>query len=190
MEVGYKGIATTVRERRTINDFNGQPVSKEVLIELLNDAVWAPFHSKTEPWRFILFHGDGRRQFSDAVLRTYSQEKREQYADRVSDTYCNVVPVHLLVLIREELRQKEWEEAFAAASALIQNLQLLAWERKIGVVWKTNDYNENSEFREGTGVKPGEKVVGTLHMGYFDPKKVRRAKPRTPAETLITWVDS
>ncbi|MNI24245.1 putative NAD(P)H nitroreductase YdjA [compost metagenome] len=190
MEAGYKGIASTVRERRTINDFDGRHISKEVLVQLLNDAVWAPFHSRTEPWRFILFLGEGRKQFSDAVLLTYSKEKREQFADKVSDTYCRVVPVHLLVLIREEPRPKEWEEAFSAASALIQNLQLLAWEQKIGVVWKTNEYNWSPEFREAAGVKPGEKVVGTLHMGYFEPKKVRRAKVRTPAEELITWVES
>lgn len=72
----------------------------------------------------------------------------------------------------------EWEIAFSAASALIQNLQLLAWEREIGVVWKTNEYNWSTKFRKAAGVKPGEKVVGTLHMGYFDHKK------------LITWVES
>ncbi|WP_010500768.1 hypothetical protein [Paenibacillus elgii] len=29
------GIATTVRERRTINQFNGGPVPKEIIMELL-----------------------------------------------------------------------------------------------------------------------------------------------------------
>ncbi|WP_253947838.1 nitroreductase family protein [Paenibacillus ehimensis] len=180
------GIAATVRERRTINQFNGEPVPKEMIMELLEDAVWAPFHSRKEPWRFFLFMGEGRKKFSDAVLATYPKEQLEQYGERVAHAYCHTVPVHLVVAITEEPRPNKWEEAFSAASALIQNLQLLAWERKIGVVWKTNEYNWDPGFRQAIGVKPGEKIVGTLHLGYFDESKVPRPKPRTPVSELLT----
>lgn len=63
---------------------------------------------------------------------------------------------------------------------------VLAWERKIGVVWKTNEYNWDPDFRQSIGVKPGEKIVSTLHMGYFDEGKVPRPKPRTPVSELLT----
>ncbi|GAA3402386.1 nitroreductase [Paenibacillus hodogayensis] len=185
----YAGIEKTIRERRTINQFTAEPVSRETMLELLETAVWAPFHSRKEPWRFILFIGEGRKQFSDAVLQTYTEEKRQQFGEKVADIYCNDVPVHLLVVMVEEPRLKEWEEALCATSALIQNLQLLAWEKGIGGVWKTNDYNWNPSFREAVGVKPGEKVVGTLHMGYFDEAKVRRGKLRTPAADLLTVIN-
>ncbi|GGI44515.1 nitroreductase [Paenibacillus marchantiophytorum] len=181
-----EGIAATIRERRTINQFTGEVIPKEVMLALLDDAVWAPFHSRNEPWRFIMYLGAGRKQFSDAVLLTYPKDKLEKLGPQVEDAYCKQVPVTLLVLIEEEPRPKEWEEAFSAASALIQNLQLLAWERGIGVVWKTNEYNWSPEFREAAGVKPGEKVVGTLHLGYFDPVKVRKAKQRKSAAELTT----
>lgn len=184
----YTAIERTIRERRTVNQFLPDPVPHSVIMELLDAAVWAPFHSKREPWRFILFTGEGRKQFSDAVLSTYPEEKRRQIGDKVAKVYSSDVPVHLVVLIEEEPRPKEWEEAFSAASALIQNLQLLAWERGIGVVWKTNDYNWSPAYREGVGVKPGQKVVGTLHMGYFDSETLRKPKPRTPAGELLTWI--
>ncbi|MEK3720780.1 nitroreductase family protein [Paenibacillus sp. FSL H8-0034] len=185
----HEGIVTTIRERRTINQFTVEPIPIEVLMEILNDAVWAPFHSLKEPWRFIMFVGAGRKQFSDAVLLTYPKDKLEKFAEKVADAYCHGIPVTLLVLIKEEPRSKEWEEAFSAASALIQNIQLLAWERSIGVVWKTNEYNWDPKFREAAGVKPGEKVVGTLHMGYFDKTKMRSPKPRTPVSELLTLVE-
>lgn len=185
----YAAIEKTIRERRTVNQFSSKPVPTELVLELLEAAVWAPFHSRKEPWRFILFAGEGRRQFSDAVLSTYPDDKRQQLGEKVAQIYCHEVPVHLVVLIDEEPRWKEWEEALCAASALIQNLQLLAWEREIGMVWKTNDYNWNPLYREGIGVKPGQKVVGTLHMGYFDPARVRRARPRTPVSELLTLVE-
>jgi nitroreductase len=186
----YQVIEKTIRERRTVNQFTGENVPVPLLMELLDAAVWAPFHSRKEPWRFLMFVEEGRKQFSDAVLATYPADKREQYGERVEQAYCSEVPVHLLVLIDEEPRWKEWEEALCAASALIQNLQLLAWERDIGVVWKTNDYNWSPVFREAVGVKPGQKVVGTLHMGYFDKTKARRPRPRTAVAELLTLIDS
>lgn len=185
----YKIIEKTVRERRTVNQFTSEPVPVELILELLDAAVWAPVHSWKEPWRFILFAGEGRRRFSEAVLATYSAEKRQQIGDKVAEVYCTGVPIHLVVLIEEDPRPKEWEEALCAASALIQNLQLLAWERKIGVVWKTNDYNWHPDFRKGIGIGPGQKVVGTLHMGYFDQSTVRRPKPRTPVAELLTLIE-
>ncbi|WP_060663458.1 hypothetical protein [Aneurinibacillus migulanus] len=73
-----------------------------------------------------------------------------------------------MVIIEADPHQKQFEDAFSAAEALIQSLQLLAWERKIGVVWKTNDYNWHPRFLQAVGVKPGERVVDTLHLGYFN----------------------
>ncbi|MFD0673512.1 nitroreductase [Cohnella sp. GCM10027633] len=183
----YEQVARTVRERRTVNRFDGRAVARELMLELLQAAVWAPFHSDEEPWRFILFMEDGRKKFSDAVLLTYSREKREQVGELVARAYREEVPVTLLVVIRDEPRPKEREEALCAASALIQNLHLLAWERGLGLVWKTNDYNWNPDFRRAVGVLPGEHVVGTLHIGYYDESKKPRPKPRTPAERVITW---
>ncbi|MBD2848293.1 nitroreductase [Paenibacillus sp. IB182496] len=187
--MSWDAIKKTIRERRTVNRFTGEPVPLSLIEELLDAAVWAPFHSRKEPWRFLLFLDDGRRRFSDAVLATYPADKRKQLGEQVAKAYCQEVPAHLVVLMEEEPRWKEWEEALSATSALIQNLQLLAWERGIGIVWKTNSYNGDPQFRAGVGVQPGQKVVGTLHMGYFDPATVRRAKPRTPVGELLTLVD-
>ncbi|WP_373231316.1 nitroreductase [Cohnella sp.] len=180
------GIASTIRERRTIRDLNGEPMSLETVNELLGDAVWAPFHSAKEPWRFILFMGEGRITFAEAVLQTYSKEELDQWGERMRQYYVHLAQAHLVVVIEADPLQKQFEDAFSAAAALIQNLQLLAWERKIGVVWKTNYYNWDPKFLQVAGVKPGERVVGTLHLGYFDEDKVPRPKKRTPAGERLT----
>ncbi|WP_028563914.1 nitroreductase family protein [Paenibacillus pinihumi] len=190
MNVTTLSVMQAIRERRTIRDFNGEPMNKEAVMELLNEAIWAPYHSAKEPWRFILFMEDGRRRFADAVLKTYTKEMLEQYGERAMQGYCQLAQAHLLVVIEAAPRQKTFEDAFSAASALIQNLQLIAWERKIGVVWKTNDYNYDQRFLQSVGVNPGERVVGTLHLGYFNEDKIPRPKKRKPAEELLTYIDS
>lgn len=177
-------LASIIRERRTVRDFNGQPLEREVIHGILRDAVWAPFHGRKEPWRFILFTGNARKRFAQAVIGTYSSELAERWSDWAFRQYCELMQAHLLVVIEADPRQKYWEDAFGAASALIQNIQLLAWERQVGVVWKTNEWNWDPSFHQQVGVKPHERIVGTLHLGYFD--KTPKPKRRTPVEELLT----
>lgn len=180
-------IVKTIRERRTIREFKPDEVSKEIVIEILNDSTWAPNHGTREPWRFVLFHGDGRKKFADAVIQeTYSKEDQEKWADKMYEYYMNI-PIHLLVVMEEDPRQKKWEEDLCATAALIQNFQLLAWEKNLGVVWKTNNYNWEPSFLKAVGIQPGEKVVGTLHIGYFD--KIPKPKSRTRVEQKLTIVE-
>ncbi len=183
-------IDRLIRERRTIRLFNGKPLLKETIVGLLEAAVWAPVHSRKEPWRFILFMDEGRRQFADAVLHTFSKEERERWERKLLIDYCELMQAHLLVVIEADPRQREWEDAVGAGAALIQNLQLLAWEQDIGVVWKTNAYNFDPDFCRLTGVKPGERIIGTLHLGYFDQDKLPKPRPRTPVSELLTFISS
>ncbi|MNC06845.1 putative NAD(P)H nitroreductase YdjA [compost metagenome] len=188
MEVS--AIEQLIRARRTIRQFNEKTLSKETIIDLLEAAVWAPVHSRKEPWRFILFQDAGRKQFADAVLHTFSKDELERWEEKLRSDYCERIQAHLLVVIEADPRQRVWEDAVGAGSALIQNLQLLAWEKKIGVVWKTNEYNFDPDFCRMTGVKPGERIIGTLHLGYFDQDKIPKPRLRTPVRELLTCISS
>jgi len=76
-------------------------------------------------------------------------------------------------------------EDYAAASTLIQNAQLLAWDRGIGSCWKTPAYIEDPKIREVLGVKSGERIISMLQFGYFD--EVPKGRERTPVEEKITF---
>ncbi|WP_082795360.1 nitroreductase [Alkalihalobacillus trypoxylicola] len=181
-----QSISDIIRERRSIRDFKPDPIDKDVIVSLLNDAVYAPNHGKREPWRFILFEGEGKKTFAEAVIDTYSPEQREKKATDMAAYYQNI-PYHLIVVMPEDPRQKKWEEDICATSALIQNFQLLAWEKEIGVCWKTNLYSLEPSFREKVGVEPGEKIVGVLHIGYFE--KIPKAKKRTLVEEKLVTIN-
>jgi nitroreductase len=181
------GLAELITERRTVRLFKSDPVSASLLLELLNIAVWAPNHGNRQPWRFILFIGEGRTTLANAMVQTYSAEDREKYGVKKKE-YFEAVPAHLIITMKEDPRQKVWDEDYAAVCSLIQNFQLAAWEQGLGVVWKTNTYGYNPKFRETVGVQPGEKIVGVLHIGY--PELVPPKQSRIPAEELLTIIDS
>ncbi|MDE8564963.1 nitroreductase [Anoxybacillus rupiensis] len=183
MQQEYK-VAHTIKERRSIKEFKEDPIPKEVICELLNTAVWAPNHGLREPWRFILFVNEGKEKLIDAIAQESNNGKN---IDLLREK-LQPIPAHLLVVMQEDPRQKQWEEDLAATSALIQNFQLAAWEKGIGVIWKTGAYIYSPSFRKKVGVEPGEKIVGLLHIGY--PASIPQARLRTKAEEKLTVIES
>lgn len=180
-------LARIVRERRTIRKYTGQPIPDELIHKLLNDAAWAPYHSAEEPWRFVLFSDDGRITFTKAVLATYTEDELEKYGETARQDYCENAAVHLIVIAKAQSHPREAEDALLACAGFIQNLQLLAWQQGIGIVWKTGEYNEDLRFHSAVGVQPGEKVAGTLHMGYYRPEQLPKPRPRRQTEQLTVW---
>ncbi|MFC7320044.1 nitroreductase family protein [Halobacillus campisalis] len=187
LKVEESQLVEVVKGRRSIKKFKSTPVDQELVVDLLNDAVWAPNHGVREPWRFMLFMDEGKETIVDALQNECERGKLStKNPDKLIERYRHI-PAHLVVVMEESEKKKIWEEDFAATSALIQNLQLLGWEQGLGMIWKTNQYINSSSFCEDIGVKEGEKIVGIIHMGY--PEEIPEAKERTKAEDKLTVID-
>lgn len=188
-QVGRNAVEENIINRRTIKSFKKETINPEVIIDLLNVAKWAPNHKLTEPWRFLLYVGEGKEKFVQAYIR--SQPKADgEISERVKKKaqYFRDIPVHLVVIMPEDPRQRRWDEDYGAVSSLIQNFQLAAWESGIGMIWRTNDWIYDPTFREEIGVTPGEKIVATLMIGY--PEHVPAARPRTDIREFLTIIDN
>lgn len=174
--------------RRSIKKFKTDPVDVEELIELLNVAKWAPNHKLTEPWRFHLYAGEGKEKFVQAFIDSRPKVDGE-VATKVKNkaAYFRDIPLHLVVIMPEDPRQRRWDEDYGAVATFIQNFQLAAWERGIGMIWRSNDFVYDPVFREGLDVKPGEKIVATLMIGY--PKHVPEPQKRTDIKEFLTIFD-
>jgi len=72
--------------------------------------------------------------------------------------------------------------------ACVQNLQLAVWERSIGILWNTEPTNYSPTFHAQIGVKPGEKLVGIMQIGY--PDMTPKAQERIPIEERLTVITS
>lgn len=186
--IAKNAVEQNIMSRRTIKKFTDQEVDPKEIIELLNVAKWAPNHKITEPWRFQLYVGEGKEKFAQAFLDSQPKEggKHTEKSLRKAQ-YYKEIPLQLVVIMPEDPRQRTWDEDYGAVCTMIQNFQLAAWERGIGMVWRTNDYVYSPTFREGLGVKPGEKIVATLMIGY--PFHTPEAKPRTNIEEKIVIIE-
>lgn len=165
-------LASLIRDRRAVKKgYNNKEVTEEVIRGLLNDAIWAPTHGMRQPWRFIFVGADKLPGFASKVAGTYPEEKQQNRED-----YLNEPNAILVVVMEEPEYQKQWDENYGATAAMIQNFWLLAWEKQLGVVWKTNPHIYNEQVKEILQVSKAEKIVGFMHLGYFDEKPVKKER--------------
>lgn len=182
-------VRDAIIQRRSIKLFNGQPVEREMLLSILDDAVWAPNHQLRQPWRFIVACG---KELDDlySVLKEFAlpkwKELSEEDLEKQMKKFTNPGG-YVFVVVPEDARQKERLEDYAAASMLVQNVQLLAWDRGIGSCWKTPGYLDNPLFRKALGVQPGERIISMLQVGYFD--EMPKPKERKGVEDLVTFFE-
>lgn len=186
---GKNAVEQNIISRRSIKSFKTDSIDIEEIIELLNVAKWAPNHKLTEPWSFQLYVDEGKKKFVQAYIDSQPTADGEVTKKvRNKANYFLDIPLHLVVVMPEDPRQRRWDEDYGAVSSFIQNFQLAAWERGIGMIWRSNDWVYDPIFREGIGVKPGEKVVATLMIGY--PKHVPDATLRTDIRELMTIINN
>lgn len=179
-------VRDAIIQRRSIKLFNGQPVERDILLSILDDAVWAPNHQLRQPWRFIVACG---KELEDlySVLKEFAIPKWKELSQEDLEKQMNKFTTpggYVFVVVPEDARQKERLEDYAAASMLVQNIQLLAWDRGIGSCWKTPGYLDNPLFREALGVQSGERIISMLQVGYFDV--MPKPRDRKGVEDLVT----
>ncbi|WP_427138129.1 nitroreductase family protein [Psychrobacillus psychrodurans] len=179
-------VRDAIIQRRSIKLFNGQPVDREELLSIMEDAVWAPNHQLRQPWRFIVACG---KELDDlySVLKEFAVPKWKELSEEDLEKQMKKFTTpggYVFVVVPEDARQKERLEDYAAASMLVQNIQLLAWDRGVGSCWKTPGYLDNPLFRKALGIQPGERIISMLQVGYFD--EMPKPKDRKGIEDLVT----
>nr|WP_240685168.1 nitroreductase family protein [Bacillus velezensis] len=71
-----ESLAHTIRNRRSIRSFKPETVPSEVILDMLETAVYAPNHRLTEPWRFIYAASEAGKESLRTATSHFSKNKR------------------------------------------------------------------------------------------------------------------
>lgn len=184
---------TIIRERRSIypHAYLPQIIEDEVLMELLENANYAPTHRLTEPWRFKVIAGEKRAELGDLLGGLYKQRTpdadfQERKYNKTKEKPRQASHVLAICMQRDpESRVPEWEEIAATAMA-VQNIWLSAAAHKIGAYWSSPAAAEHPSCRLFLNVKPNERCLGFLYLGYHDFPRV--LPKRTPMTMKVEWL--
>ncbi len=194
MKYDLSEINAVIRDRRTIypEQYSDRVVHEEIVRELLTNATWAPTHGKTQPWKFIVFSGDGRKKLMKIVEDQYrnstspadfNEKKLERTRSRIEKS-----SVLILLVMNRTLDSKipEIEEIEAVACAA-QNILLTATAHGLGAFWSSPKYFYSPEANAAFDLKPEDLIQGIIYLGY--PNRDWPKSHRKPIEYITDWVN-
>lgn len=188
-------VNTLLRNRRSVfpRDYTGEPVNDSVIRQMLENANWAPTHKFTEPWRFIVFSGDGRKKLGSIQAGLY--EKRSKADETFDDTKFNnflIKPLEsshiiLVYMKRDEKKSVPEMEELGSTFIAVQNMHLTAAALGVGAYLSTGGPTFYKEANEAFGLAPEDKIVGFFHVGV--PKHTNQVSRRNPIEEKVQWIN-
>ena len=159
-------FARILRGRRTIDQFIQTAVPKELVLEALEVATWAPNHYVSEPWRFILPGEETIGQIVDLNATIVAEKKSPEHGEHKRRQWSEK-PGWLIVTSPyndDEVRERE---DYAACCTAVQNFMLYLWKAGVGTKWTSGPITRDKRFFEIIGVdRYAEFIVGMIWYGY------------------------
>ncbi|MDB4896571.1 MAG: nitroreductase, partial [Firmicutes bacterium] len=163
--------------------------------QILEAGTWAPNHHHTEPWRFFVLTGEGRKPLG-RVMAAVAAEKMDdpespENQARLQNEEAKALRAPVIIAVTAHPAGKPnvvREEEIAATSAAVQNMLLAAHGLGLGAVWRTGPAAQHPRTNELFGLEPGEELVGFVYMGYPDMEAPRRHRASVADKT--TWIEA
>lgn len=172
--------------------FSGEAVPDAVVQQMLENANRAPTHKRTEPWRFIVYSGDGRKKLAEIQSAVY---KEVTVADGTfkEDRYRNLLTKPLesshiiLVYMKRDPKKSVPEiEEIGAVFCAIENIYLTATAYGVGCYLSTGGVTYFEESKKAFGLQPEDRIIGFLHLGM--PKAETPVSKRRPVSEKTIWI--
>ncbi|WP_052346337.1 nitroreductase family protein [Hymenobacter swuensis] len=185
-------ITQLIRARRSMQPVQFEPgrvVPEALLRELLENAIWAPTHKRTEPWHFTIFGGEGRRRLADFQAELYRATAGEKFQEAKLEKMRNnpLLSSHIIAIgLRRNPEVPEVEEVAAVACA-VQNLHLSAVAHGLAGFWSSGGVTYLPEANPFFGLGPDDRLLGFFYLGYPKPGATARST-RKPLAEKVTWV--
>jgi nitroreductase len=201
-------LIEAIKGRRSIRKFSPEPIPRELLARIIEDALWAPSGMNKQAWSVWVVTGrvkdDLVRLIGESgphLLRRLEKlfgQKMIALTMSFFRTAGDAPAVILVSIPREDLtltpemsefdrHEAEHDRLGAAqsASALMQNLCLLAYEAGLGTCWMNGPLFLQKEINELLGIE-GEDLMAVIPIGY--PIQEPPLPPRKPGK--VRWIES
>jgi nitroreductase len=194
---GLSAITSAIAHRRSMGLArldSARPVERPYIELLLEAANWAPSHGETEPWRFVVFTGESRRELGEAFAECYRQDVSvENFKPASFEANREKVwsaPVWISIGMTPALRpdgtllMTESEEMMAVACA-VQNLHIVASALGLAGMWHSKGTSVHPHVAEYLGLTPPSRLMGFFFCGW--PAIPWPVGERRPISEKVEW---
>lgn len=177
-EQRLEALTHAIAHRRSagINRLKSDPIDKALLERSLEAANWAPSNGDTEPWRFVIFTGEGRKKLGEAFAQAYKDsamaegnyrpETEEAQRERAMSA-----PAWIAIGMEPGLlpdgtpKESEHEELMAVACA-VQNMHLVLSAQGLIGMWHSKGTSVHPSVAKTLGWDPPARLLGFFWCGW------------------------
>jgi nitroreductase len=151
-------IIEAIKTRRSIRKFTKEPVSDELLDQILESALWAPSGKNNQPWKFAVIR--------DSIIRR-SLASFTHYGDMIQNA-----PVCIAVFL-DRSRVYDRTKDVQAVGASIQNMLLTLHSMGLGGVWLGEILKNKEKVSELLGAEKGLELMAIVALGHPNENLLR-----------------
>lgn len=194
----FRQVRATIRSRKMTRDFSRDPLSPELVMELLDIARHAPSAGNTQGVQFVLLSGDRVAEFWDATLPS---EKRPDFAwpglllapvivIPLSDAASYLARYREADKAHTQLGQtaESWQVPYwhTDCAFAVQNLLLLAHSRGLGALF-FGLFDNTRAVCELLGLPEDVVPIGAVALGHSQSQATSRSarRPRPKLDEVV-----
>ncbi|HOX82133.1 MAG TPA: nitroreductase [Chryseolinea sp.] len=192
MEVN--AVNELIRNRRSVfqNQYTDEKVADSIVKQMLENANWAPTHKLTEPWRFVVFTGEGLNKLASFQAELYKRlttadgsYKEERYQNLLTKP---MLSSHIIAvgMKRDEKKSLPEIEEIGAVFCAVENMHLTAAAYGVGGYLSTGGITYFEEAKEFFGLSKDDKLLGFFHVGMLK-NKLPEGRRRS-MEEKVSWI--
>ncbi len=195
MTYNVEEINDLIKSRRSIFPAQFEPgkkVDDAIVTQILENATWAPSHGNIEPWKFVVFTGEGLQKLATFQAELYKAEAGENFKENVyknlSANPLKASHVIALCLKRDPAKKFPEMEEIAAVSCAVQNIYLSVTAYGLGGYWTTGGPTYKPSGKEFFGLGEDDKLLGFFYLAHVASPSPQGK--RKPLEEKVEWVKS
>lgn len=193
MKYNLSEITELIKDRRTIYPefFSDRKVHKEQIELLINNAIWAPTHGMTQPWRFKVFMDEGKTRLGEFlrdlyIEKTPADEVNEVKLGRMTNRPAKASAVIAICMERQESEKIPEIEEIAAVACAVQNMHLTCTAYGLGGFWSSPKLAYTDEMKAFLDIGEKDRCLGLFYVGY--PGEEWPKGQRKPIEYVTEWI--
>lgn len=163
-------IKTAILNRRSIRRFINTVPEKDLIVEILDIARWAPTHCNTQDVKFIIVDDDKIKQ---------------KIVDMGGSVVVKNSPIGILILYSNLSDNQEYSDYVQSAAAIIQTMLLYSYSKGLSTCWIAQ-LPKKSDLRAFFNIPTIYDPIAYILLGYSE-KGTKHVPRKNHIEDLISY---
>lgn len=167
-------LMDAIRGRRSIRIFDGRPVDKGILEQVLDAATYAPSRMNIQPWHFHVASGDARMRVAEvmamttAYLEEYIDVLGPEGVEHAARFYADLGAAPVIIGVASTITE-DWNEArdnAISVGAAVQNVLLASYDVGLSSCSISSPHWIRDRLGDVFDLKEGWEVVSLIVLGH------------------------